>query len=103
MINSHMKEYNYYLFDENNAYGQKTLLKDENGEPVIQGTVKLSIHNTSNTIQDNLLYAGATYIGLTFNKAISDNYVVQYGNEKLKVLYVIPSNRYQQVFMNSYE
>lgn len=102
MINANMRDYSYYLFDIDNLYGQQALIKDDNGEPVIQGTVKMSIHNTSTSIQDNINYKGATYIGLTMDKAISDTYVIQYGEERLKVLYITSQGRYKQVFLNTY-
>ena len=102
MINPSMRDYNYYLYNsEPDAYGQYTLIKDENGEPVVQGTVKLSINNTSTSIQDNIKYKNATYLGLTLNKNINDTYVIQYGEERLKVLYVNPQGRYKQVFLNN--
>ena len=102
MINAQMKEYNYFLYSsEPDVYGQTTLIKDENGEPAVQGTIKMAINNTSTAIQDNLRYKDATYIGLTLNKFIADTYVIQYGNERLKVLYVNPQGRYRQVFLNS--
>lgn len=102
MINTQMREYNYFLYSsEPNAYGQLTLIKDADGEPVIQGTIKIAINNTSTAIQENISYKDATYIGLTLNKNINDTYVIQYGDEHLKVLYVNPQGRYRQVFMNS--
>lgn len=99
MITANMREYNYYLYAEDNEYGQRVLIKDNNGEPVVQGTVKLSITNTSTTIADNIRYKDATYIGLTL-QSITDAYVIQYGDIKLKVLYVLPQGRYKQVFLN---
>lgn len=102
MINAQMREYNYFLYSsEPDVYGQTTLIKDDNGEPVIQGTVKMAINNSSTAIQDNIQYKDATYIGLTLNKSIDDTYVIQYGDERLKVLYVTPQGRYRQVFLNS--
>lgn len=102
MINAQMREYNYFLYnDEPDAYGQRTLIKDAGGEPVVQGTVKLAINNTSTTIQDNIQYKNATYVGLTLDVRVSDYFVIQYGDERLKVLYVNPMGRYKQVFMNS--
>ena len=99
MINANMREYNYYLYDEPNSYGQRTIIKDNNGEPVIQGTVKLSIANTTTNVHDSIRYKDATYIGLTMDKNINDSFVIQYGGVKLKVLYVI-EGRYRQVFLN---
>ena len=102
MINAQMKEYSYYRYNsDTDAYGQLTLIKDDNGEPVIQGTVKIAINNSSTAIQENIRYKDATYIGLTLNKSIDDTYVIQYGDERLKVLYVTPQGRYRQVFLNS--
>lgn len=101
MINSNMRDYNYFLYGEQNDYGQSTLIKDDNGEPKIQGTIKMSINNTNTSIQDNILYRDASYLGLTHDKAINDTYVIEYGKERLKVLYIIPSGRYTQVFMKS--
>lgn len=97
MINAKMREYSYYLYGDTNGYGQVTLSK----LPV--GTVKMAIHNTSTSIQDNLLYKNATYIGLTHNQDIDDAYVIQYGSERLKVLYTVQEGRYRQVFMGLYE
>lgn len=99
MINANMRDYSYYLYDENNDYGQRILIKDNNGEPAVQGTVKMSITNTSTSIQDSIRYKDATYIGLTL-ASVTDAYVIQYGDIKLKVLYVIPAGRYKQVFLN---
>ena len=102
MINAQMKEYIYYRYNsDTDAYGQLTLIKDADGEPVIQGTVKIAINNSSTAIQENIRYKDATYIGLTLNKSIDDTYVIQYGDERLKVLYVTPQGRYRQVFLNS--
>lgn len=100
MINANMREYDYFLYDTENDYGQQTLIRDENGEPVVQGKIKISIHNTSTSIQDNINYSGASYIGLTLDKAVNDTYVIKYGETLLKVLYVTPTNRYKQVFLN---
>lgn len=100
MINSNMRMYDYYLFSENNEFGQRTLIKGENGEPLVQGQVKLSISTTSKAIQDNINYINSSYIALTRDKDINDKYVIQYGNERLKVLYVTPT-RVKQVFLAS--
>lgn len=102
MINAQMRTYDYYLYnDEPDIYGQFTLIKGEDGEPTVMGTIKLAINNTTTAIQDNIRYKDATYIGLTQDKHINDTYVIQYGEERLKVLYVNPQGRYRQVFMNS--
>lgn len=91
-----MRNYNYFLYGDDNGYGQPTLT------PTPQGTVKMAIHNTSTSIQDNINYKGATYIGITHDSNISDAYVIQYGEERLKVLYVNTDGRYKQVFLCAY-
>lgn len=93
MINSNMREYNYFLYSDNDGYGQASVTDE------VQGTVKMSITNTSTSTQDNILYKDATYLGLTLNKAVDDTYVIEYGKERLKVLYIVPQGRYRQVFM----
>lgn len=92
MINTDMRTYNYYTFGAAGAYGQPQLSE----EPV--GTIKMAINLTSQSIQDNINYKEATYIGLT-HFLLDDTYVIQYGDVKLKVLYVNPRGRYKQVFL----
>lgn len=100
MIMSSMRNYDYYLYDSNpDEYGQTALIKDDTGNPIVQGQVKLSINITSQAIQDNINYKNATYLGLTYDKNISDLYVIQYGQEQLKVLYVNPLGKMKQVFL----
>lgn len=94
MIRADMREYNYFLFMEDNGYGQPTL----STEP--QGTIKMAINITSQSVQANIKYKDAAYIGLTLED-ITDTVVVQYGEEMLKVLYINPKGRYKQVFMGA--
>lgn len=89
-----MTTYKYHTYQED-EYGQLVLTTD----PI--GSVKLSIGLISQTTQQNILYKDATYIGLTHDKEIDDSYVIQYGNQKLKVLYVNPFGRFKQVFMRT--
>ena len=91
MISNQMKNYNYQVFGENNGYGQPALSETK-------GTIKMAINLTSQTLNENSLYSGAQYMGLTFD-AIDDTYVIEFGNEKLKVLYVNPNGRYNQAFL----
>ena len=93
MINADMRIYNYFTYGEPDEYGQPILSK----EPV--GTIKMAINTTSQSIQDNIKYKGATYMGLTHDAKVDDTYVIEYGNEQLKVLYVNPHGRLRQVFM----
>lgn len=93
MINVDMRDYNYYLYGENNAYGQPQLSAEA------QGTVKMAIYTVSQSIQDNILYQDCSYIGLTSDAEIDDKYVIQYDKERLKVLYVQPRGRLKQAFL----
>jgi hypothetical protein len=102
MINSNMRDYDFYLLGDNNGYGQKTLLKDSNGDSLKQGEVKLSITTLTKAVTDNIRYSNASYIGLTHDKSINDTYVIKYGDELLKVQYVNPDGRYTQVFLAIY-
>ena len=103
MINSRMSDYNYYLLGDKNGYGQLTVIKDDSGNPIKQGTVKLSISTITQSVTDNLRYSDSTYLGLTHDKTIKDTFLIQYGDEVLKVQYVNTDGRYTQVFMGVYE
>lgn len=85
--------YKYYKYEDNNAYGQLTLPEAPTGE------VKIAIYTTSQNIQDNINYKGATYVGLT-HSLLDDKTVIQYGDTKLKVLYINAEGRLKQVFMS---
>lgn len=93
MINTNMRLYDYFTFGTADEYGQAQLSK----EPV--GQIKMSINLTSQSVQDNINYQNAQYIGLTATD-IDDTYVIAFGNERLKVLYVNPFGRLKQVFMS---
>ena len=93
MISTNMREYEYYLYNDSNAYGQAKLSTE------VQGTIKMTIGLTSQHTQPNPLYEGATYTGLTIAN-VDDKYVIQFNDQKLKVLYVNPFGRYKQVFMS---
>lgn len=95
MIATDMKEYNYYLYGEPDAYGQPTLSNE------VQGSVKMAIYSSNKSITGDVNYTGGDYIGLTHNKNIDDKYVIQYGEERLKVKYTISVPRHMtQVFMS---
>lgn len=93
MINTDFRTYNYFTYGEPNKYGQPVLSEKPTGE------IKMAIYLSSQTTQDSILYQDAQYVGLT-RDAISDNYVIEYGDEKLKVLYINPRGRCKQVFMS---
>lgn len=92
MIMTDMRSYDYYLYGDEDDYGQATP-SDE-----VNGSVLMAINLTSQTIQDNIAYKDAKYIGLTL-APVDDTYVIQYGKLRLKVLYVNSRGRYNQVFM----
>lgn len=92
MINAQLRDYNYSIYGELNAYGQPSLF-------ATTGSIKMAINIISQTANNNnVLYENASYIGLT-NGAINDKYVIDYDGQKLKVLYVNPIGRYKQVYM----
>lgn len=93
MINANMRLYDYFTIGENDAYGQPTASK----EPI--GKIKMAISISSQTVQDNILFQGCQYMGLTHDTGVNDTYVIQYGKERLKVLYVSPQGRLKQVFL----
>jgi hypothetical protein len=93
MINTEMRWYDYLTYTETtNEYGAPQLNEETSGR------IKLAIYTTSQSVQDNINYSNANYIGLTL-APINDSYVIKYGEEKLKVLYVQPKGRYKQVFL----
>ena len=92
MISNDMREYEYYFYEQEDEYGQLTLTD------YAIGSVKMAIYPTSQSIQDNINYTGANYIGLTYD-TLCDTEVVEYEGEKLKVLYVNKLGRLNQVFM----
>lgn len=99
MINTNMREYDYFTYGEPNAYGQQEIIRDDNGEPKVQGTIKIAINITTQAIQDNINYEDCSYIGLTHNSNVNENYVIHYKNEQLKVLYVNSIGKLKQVFL----
>lgn len=97
MISVNMKLYNYYTLGDSNGYGQAAV-PDQNATP--KGKIKISIHSISQTVADNVRYKDASYMGLTHSE-IDDTYIIQYGEERLKVLHVNPVGRYKQVFLGA--
>ena len=93
MINANMREYDYFIYGAANEYGQRQQTAEK------QGTIKMSISITSQSIQDNVLYKNAEYMGLTHDTKVNDTYVIEYGKERLKVLYISPQGRLNQVFL----
>ena len=100
MIINKMRLYDYWLITVNEDY-QQEVLPDAATEPT--GQVKLSIYPTSTGTQDNILYANCSYVGLTFDAEIDEKYIIQYGKERLKVMYIQPNGRFKQVYMKKVE
>jgi len=96
MIINGMRQYDYVRVFENDTYGQE-IIPPPDTEPL--GKVRLSIFPSSTGTQDNILYANCAYVGFTFNYEIDDKYVIQYGKERLKVMYVRPYGRMIQVYL----
>lgn len=92
MINTDFRTYNYFTFGEDDGYGMAQLSTTPKGQ------IKMAINISSQSIQDNILYKDCSYVGLT-HANVDDTYVIEYGNERLKVLYVNPKGRYKQVFL----
>ena len=95
MINANFRQYNYFTLGTKHEYGQDTLPPKD---PTPVGKVTMSINLTSQSVQDNINYKGAQYMGLT-HAQVDDTYVIEYGEERLKALYVNTSGRLNQVFM----
>ena len=87
-----MRLYNFFTIGTEDEYGQMVV----SNEPV--GQIKMAINISSQSVQDNINYTGATYVGLTHAK-VDDTYIIEYENERLKVLYVNDKGRLNQVFM----
>ena len=96
MINSQMRTYEYFTLNERDEYGQLKL------STTPTGTIKMAINVSSQSIQDNVNYKEAQYIGLT-QAEVKDTYVIKYGEGLLKVLYINSLGRYKQVFLTDYE
>ena len=93
MITTDMRQYDYYIYGAPDKYGQPTL------STAPAGQIKMAIYLTSQSIQDNVLFEDCAYMGLTNATEVNSTYVIKYGEERLKVLYVSPKGRYKQVFM----
>lgn len=95
MFNTELKDYNYLQYEEYGKYGQAQL-SDE-----VKGQIKMAIYTTNQSTQDNIRYKDATYVGITHNRDIDDTFVIQYGDEKLKVLYANKQGRFVIAFMKN--
>lgn len=92
MINTQMRLYDYFTYGVENSYGQPQLSQNPTG------TIKIAINFLTEALGENTIYSSAQFAGLTLDD-IDETYVIQYDNEKLKVLYVNPHGRFKQVFL----
>ena len=53
----------------------------------------LTVSATQKDDKNNINYKDCRYVGLT-HANVDDTYIIEYGNERLKVLYVNPKGRY---------
>ena len=93
MINAMMRSYSYSTYGGLDSYGQPQL-SDKS-----EGKVLLSINLLNTNIVNNVIYKEANYIALTTDNNINENYVINYGELQLKVLYINKFGRYKQVFL----
>ena len=92
MIAAEMRSYSFSTIGYLDDYGQEQTTQNI-------GVIKIAIYINAQNTADNIKYKDASYIGFTQDKTIDDSYIINYGNEKLKVLYVNPKGRYKQVFL----
>ena len=95
MINAQFRRYNYFTLGMKDEYGQE-VVPGKDTKPV--GTITMAINLTSQAVQENINYTNANYVGLTHAK-VDDTYIIEFGEERLKVLYVNNHGRLNQVFM----
>lgn len=88
-----MRYYDYFTYGELDEYGQPRLSAKK-------GVVKMAINLNSQTAADNIKYRDATYVGLSLDKSIDDSYVIKYGDEMLKITFVNPFGKYNQIYMS---
>lgn len=61
----------------------------------------MAIYTQTTNIIDSVRYKDATYMGLTTSPLLDESAVIEYGEEKLKVLYIVPDGRYKQVYLKN--
>lgn len=93
MINTKFRSYNFFTLGAKDGYGQPVL------NPEVEGTIRMAIYLTSQTVQDNINYQDCNYVGLTTDNTVNNKMVIEYGEEKLKVLYVNKEGRFNQAFL----
>ena len=97
MFNTDMRERNYFIIGEPNEYGQASIPSID-AQP--HGIIKMAIYTSGQAVTADARFKDCTYIGLT-NAEIIDKYIIQYEQERLKVIYVNKAGRYTQVFLKN--
>ncbi len=92
MINNDLRTYDYYLYGANDAYGQAKLTEEK------QGSIKMAIYLNNQSNNTSISYTDCDYFGLT-KAPVSDAFVIQYEDKKLKVKYLNRKGRYTQVWL----
>lgn len=93
MIAADMRLYGFYALGSDDDYGMPTMSEETKGQ------IKMALYITNQSVQDNVNYSGANYVGYTNDKNVNDTYVIDYEGQKLKVLYINPKGRYKQVYL----
>lgn len=95
MINTKYCVYNFFTLGPSDAYGQQTVSQQPTGQ------IKAAIFTRSQSAQDNILYQDAQFVGITYDTKVNDTYIIEYGTERLKVLYCSQTaqNRPRQIFL----
>lgn len=94
MINREMRQVEVLTFNiGKNAYGRPR----KNGSTSHYADMVVKIYQQSKV--DDIRYVDVTHIGLTADKSISDSNQIVIDDDTYQVLYVIPSNRLNQVLM----
>ena len=96
MINADMRQYDYYTYGEANDYGQSA---PPDFNKSAQGSIKIAIYTTSESVQNNINYKDAQYIGLTHDDGVDDTYIIVKEKERLKVLYVDRVGIFKRVYL----
>ena len=101
MIRNGYRQYQYWKVETNSEYAQE-IIPPADAAPL--GTVKMAIFPTSTGTQDNILYANCAYVGFTFDTEMNDTYIIKYGKERLKVMYIQQKgNGTRQAYMKRVE
>lgn len=103
MINADMRVYDYHI-PETNGYGSPTIKKDPDR------TVKMSVNIANIDAQDNSVFGGGDFVGMTRDKTMRvGDYVHlgEYSNETAAgegvalITFIYNKGRYYQVFLKN--